>query len=295
MQFDKLIFLPYGFLFLATLSLWWPKKYKFLISILLLAFAIATALLTHTIKPVALIPIFLLAILLYCSQITALNTVLKFSCYALTLLVSIGLASHFFPGFNNLKVIDHIYISKDAVPYTLYLNFDKAIVGIFILGITQRLIYKKEDWIKLFKQTVLPFLVLIITVILLAVFLGVVRFDPKLPSTLPIWIITNLLFVSVAEEAIFRGFVQNKISLLLNKKTYGDYLAILISAVLFALLLLAHLRGGIKYILLTIVVGIGYGWLYHRTKSIESAIGAHFCLNLTQFLFFTYPMLASAI
>lgn len=253
--------------------------------------ALVLGLLSQIIKPIALIPIFSLAALLYYSQVTKIN-LLRFFSYSLILLLSIGLASHLFPGFYNLKVIDHVYISKNAIPYTLYLNFDTAIVGIFILGITHHLISNKQDWIQLFKKTMLPFLGLIVIVMLLATSLGLVRFDPKLPNSLPIWLITNLLFVSVAEEAIFRGFLQKNISFLLSKKVYGNYLSILITAVLFGLM---HYMGGIKYIILATITGVGYGWIYNKTQYIESAIVSHFGLNLIHFIFFTYPLLASAI
>ena len=217
MQFEKLNLLAYGFLYLTVVSLWLPRSWKFFASILFLALALTLGLLSQTLKPIALIPITLLAMLLYYSQVTTTNLLRFFSC-SLILLLSIGLASHLFPGFHNLKVIDHIYISKNSIPYTLYLNFDKALVGVFILGITHNLISNKEEWIKFLKKTTLPLLGLIFIVMVLAISLGLVRFDPKLPNSLPIWFITNLLFVSVAEEAIFRGFLQKKISLLLAKK-----------------------------------------------------------------------------
>lgn len=291
MQFDKLSFLAYGFLYLTVVSLWLPKSWKPFTSILSFATALVLGLLSHIIMPIGLIPIFSLALVLYYSQVTTTN-LLRFFGYSLILLLSIGLASHLCPGFYNLKVIDHVYISKNAIPYTLYLNFDTAVVGILILGITHHLISKKQDWIQLFKKTIFPFLGLIFIVMLLAISLGLVRFDPKLPSSLPIWFITNLLFVSVAEEAIFRGFLQKNITLLLSKKAYGNYLSIVITAVLFGLM---HYMGGIKYIFLALISGLGYGWIYNRTQYIESAIVSHFGLNLIHFIFFTYPLLASAI
>ena len=120
---------------------------------------------------------------------------------------------------------------------------------------------------------------------LLAVFLGFVRFDPKLPNSLPLWIITNLLFDCVAEEALFRGFIQRNLSIRMRKIVYGDYLAIICTSILFGLI---HYPGGIKYMLLATVAGIGYGWIFDRTKRIESSIVAHFSLNLVHFIFFTY-------
>jgi membrane protease YdiL (CAAX protease family) len=51
----------------------------------------------------------------------------------------------------------------------------------------------------------------------------------------------------------------------------------------------AHFGGGWSYVALATAAGLGYGLIYHRTKSIEMAMLAHFGLNATHFLLFTYP------
>jgi membrane protease YdiL (CAAX protease family) len=96
----------------------------------------------------------------------------------------------------------------------------------------------------------------------------------------------------MAEEAFFRGFIQKNLSLMMKKIQHGDYLALLIAAVLFGL---AHYPGGIKYVILATVAGLGYVWVYLTTKRIEGSILTHFGLNLTHFLFFTYPALAGIV
>jgi membrane protease YdiL (CAAX protease family) len=57
---------------------------------------------------------------------------------------------------------------------------------------------------------------------------------------------------------------------------------------------LAHLSGGLVYVVLAAAAGIGYGWIYARTRSIGAAIAAHAGLNTVHFALFTYPALASA-
>jgi membrane protease YdiL (CAAX protease family) len=51
----------------------------------------------------------------------------------------------------------------------------------------------------------------------------------------------------------------------------------------------AHYAGGLKAIVLAAIAGIGYEWIYWRTNMIEGSILAHFLLNTTHILFFTYP------
>jgi membrane protease YdiL (CAAX protease family) len=127
---------------------------------------------------------------------------------------------------------------------------------------------------------------------ILAILLGFVRFNPKLPPHLFTWIAVNLLLVTTAEEAFFRGFLQKNLSQAMNQTTYGNKLAILLASILFGL---AYYVGGPQYMLLATISGIGYGWVYERTKRIESSILTHFTLNLTHFLFFTYPRLANTL
>ncbi len=78
----------------------------------------------------------------------------------------------------------------------------------------------------------------------------------------------------------------------LSKIRYGDALAIAVAAVLFGL---RHYMGGINYILLATVAGIGYGWAYRHTGRMEASILTHFSLNSLHFLLFTYPALAASM
>jgi membrane protease YdiL (CAAX protease family) len=279
-------FIAYTFLYLAVITLWFPSP-RVAIWPITLSIAVILAVITHQMTLVSLIPVIMLPGALYYSK----HTTGSMSAVAITgvLILCLGLALHLFPGFHSLKVIDHAYLRKDAMPYTMYLNFDKTLAGIFILGITQKLISRKKDWYVVLKQTVLPTLAMVLVVIAFALLLGFVCFEPRLPNHWLVWTMTNLLFVCTAEEAFFRGFLQNKFSQALKNQAQGESLAILIAAILFGL---AHFAGGYKYILLATVAGLGYGWIYARTKRIEASIIMHFSVNLVHFMFFTYPMLA---
>lgn len=111
-----------------------------------------------------------------------------------------------------------------------------------------------------------------------------IKFAPKIPQNLWIWVINNLFFTCVAEEGLFRGFFQESLSQL--KYKYSGNIAILIPAVFFGVM---HYSGGLKYVILATIAGVSYGWIYKVTKRIEASILAHFLLNLTHILFFTYP------
>jgi uncharacterized protein len=169
----------------------------------------------------------------------------------------------------------------------MYLNFDKTTVGL----VTYIFFVKHIDVKGLRKSDVL--LVLGVLGILLAVMLPLalgahyVKFDPKFPARGWLWILNNLFFVCVAEECLFRGFVQGGLERFQLRSPF-QHLPLLTSSVFFGLY---HYEGGLTYIVFATIAGAFYGFAYTRTKRIEAAIVVHFGLNLTHFLFFSYPSL----
>ena len=194
---------------------------------------------------------------------------------------------HLVPGFNNLLVFERVRFSPDSIPFTMYLNFDKIVVGVFICILylqSQRQILDRRSLLLSARCAG----VLISILMGLAFLLHYVRFDFKFPEMGWIWILNNLFFVCFAEEAFFRGFVQGGLTELLPKTKMGAVLSIAIAALLFGL---AHFPGGVIYVVLSTVAGLFYGYAFWKTDRIQSSILVHFSVNLVHFLFFSYPAL----
>lgn len=281
--------LSYGLLYLSVVLLWLPGNYKIPTWSFALSISIILGLISHQLKIVAIIPIIFLALAVYYSQVEKVPAFVRLLAKIMIVILSVGLATHQFPGFHNLKVLDHVYISNSGIPFTLYLNYDKTVVGILILGFTVPLIANKNEWLNLFKQLVVKVPIVILIVIIAAFILKFVKLDAKIPHSIFIWAVTNLLFVCMAEEAFFRAFLQKNLFQVMRKIKFGHYWALLIAAILFGL---SHYAGGARCVILATLAGIGYGWVYLATKRIEGSILSHFGLNLTHFLFLTYPALA---
>jgi len=287
MSLSFLLILTYSLLYLTVVLLWIPTLIPLWAGTFILT--IIFALFSHLITPIALISISFFAIAAYVTQSTQFTFSIRCVAGLAVLLLGYGLIGHYMPGFNHLKVLDAVHFSQDAIPFTLYLNLDKTIVGIFILGFSYCLITDRIAWKTMLIQT-LPHAVLLFVIIIgLSLALGFVGFEVKFPVAIFIWVLTNLLFVSMAEEAFFRGFIQKYLTQFLLNSRCGNLIAILIAALLFGC---AHYAGGIKYVFLATVAGIGYGWVYWRSQRIEASILTHFSLNLLHFLFFTYPALS---
>ena len=99
---------------------------------------------------------------------------------------------------------------------------------------------------------------------------------------------TNLLLVTLVEEALFRGYLQGGLSRWFKQLPYGQTLALVIASLLFGL---AHIGAGWQWVVLAGIAGLCYGLAY-RFGGLSAAIATHFGLNLLHFGLFTYPMLA---
>ncbi|HEV2523756.1 MAG TPA: CPBP family intramembrane glutamic endopeptidase [Gammaproteobacteria bacterium] len=215
---------------------------------------------------------------------------LKITCGIFVYVMSIFLWYHQIPGFSNWQIVNGALLSTDALPLSLYLNFDKPLIGLFILGFgTLPLLKSKKDWSTVFIKTA-PIAILGTVVIAgLAYAFGYIKFEPKWDNFFIVWFTSNLFLTAIAEEVLFRGFVQKYLSIAFKKIRFGSGLALLIASILFAVV---H-TGGLTYILLAFVSGILYGWVYIKTNRIEASILTHLFLNSIHILFLTYPGLAS--
>lgn len=196
--------------------------------------------------------------------------------------------AHVVPGFANYKVISDVTFSAGALPYNQYFNYDKALIGLALIAFCVPVCKERARWGSMLKATLPWSLLVFIMVLSLAILIGYVRFDPKLPPEFFLWAWINLFFTCIPEEALFRGFVQQGLQDRLRDSRHRELIALTAASVLFGL---AHFAGGLRYIFLATVAGFGYGWIYQRTRAIESSILVHFMVNALHFVFFTYPAL----
>ena len=206
-----------------------------------------------------------------------------------TALLAFALAIHKLPGFSNPVVIAGAVFSSDAAPFTQYANFDKGAVGLILLAFLCGRVRSRVELGGVLKKTWPVMLVTVAAVMAFAVGVGFVHPDFKLPSVTLQFIVVNLFFTVVAEEAFFRGFLQARLAASLARFRYGPWIAVLISALLFGA---AHLAGGPAYALLATIAGLGYAYVYQTTQRIEAPILIHIVLNTIHFVGFTYPFIA---
>lgn len=234
----------------------------------------------------ALLPI---GALLACGGIweQAESRLLKRGALWLGLVVTLLLFLHKLPGFFNYKLMDGAVLSPQAKPSTFYANFDKPYAGLILLAFF--CVRPKLHLLKALGVGLVGGLAASVVVMFAAMALGFVALDVgKNGAPIIEFLICNLLFVSLAEEALFRGVVQQRLANVFSGKPYLLFVAPLASSLLFAL---AHAQGGVNLMIFAGFAGICYAFIYQKTESVEAATVAHWLVNATHFLLFTYPSL----
>jgi uncharacterized protein len=207
---------------------------------------------------------------------------------ALAGLIGLALALHALPGFHNTVLLAGVTLSPGAPPFTQYLNFDKGAAGLFLLLYCPRSVGAAE--VRRWAPAALAAAALTTAVVVgLALALGHVRVDPKLPPMGGWLLAANLLFTCAAEEAFFRGLIQAPLERGLPAMRFRAALAVALSTALFVL---AHAPLDAARALLVALTGLGAASAFALTRRIEPAILVHFAVNAAHLLLFTYPRLA---
>ena len=277
---------PWIAIFLAAPIAWSSALRWLAVGLLVIAYGVALA--GGQLGVLALIPV---ALLLMAASAVSPQRTYRMQCagHLMFIVLAIALSMHWLPGFHNPRVIGPVRFSADAVPFTMYLNLDKPLIGFWLLLVLPWT-RPPHDLRAALKAGVTGMVLTSAACLMIALMLGLVRWEPKWPSVSWLWLLNNLLLVTFTEEALFRGYLQGGLRRLLQRYAHADLIALCVASLLFGL---AHAAGGWRWIIAGSVAGIGYG-LAFRFGGLRAAVLAHFGLNVTQFFLFTYPMLAAS-
>ena len=269
-------------IFLAALTcLWFEAR---LLSLFLLLAGYAAALVSGQLAPVGTIGLLLLLLAAWAALQPQRRW--QWSGHALFIALALALNLHWLPGFHNLRVIDAVHFTSEAVPFSMYLNLDKPLTGFWLL-LCLPWIRAPHNLRRTLAATALCALLTSTLCMGMAWCLGLLTWAPKMPAQTGLWLLNNLLLVSFAEEAFFRGYLQGGIRRLLDSSKLADTLSIGIASTLFGL---AHAGGGWRLALVASAAGAGYGLAY-RWGGLRAAVLTHVAVNGVHFLLFTYPLL----
>jgi len=273
---------------IVAVPLRWPARYSNWPPLWAPLFLVASvlALMQGVLQWTGVLALLLLAALLY--QAARQNNRPLTIYHALAAVLTFALGAHRVPGFHNPILFNAIRTTPDAVPYTFYLNFDKAGAGLLLYAFLARRATSRSD-LRAIANAVLtatPVACLVLAVV--GTYIGWFRFEPKFPPFTPAWMLGNLLFVAVAEDCFCRAFIQEPLHQSLRGRVQAFWLPTLVAAIFFGAI---HFAGGWQYVLLASIGGLANAWSYARSRCVEAGVLVHFLTNSAHFLLFTYPYL----
>ncbi|MEN4922912.1 CPBP family intramembrane glutamic endopeptidase [Achromobacter spanius] len=277
--------MPWSALFLAAAMLWPPATRRWALAPLAAAWAWALA--DGVVDPVALAwpALLALAAALVRGRAHSLGSA---AGHALFLVLAALLFLHLLPGFHNPLVIAPAPMSPGAVPFGMYLNMDKPLVAFWVVLALAPPMAAASARATL-SAALLAWAAAVAACLGAALAMGVVEWAPKWPASGWIWLINNALLVTLAEEALFRGYVQQRLSDWWRGRAWGAWAALAVSAALFGL---AHYAGGWQWMVLAGLAGAAYGAAY-RYGGLGAAVLAHRGQNAAHVGLFTDPLRAA--
>ena len=287
---QNLSYISLTFLIINLISFYCTKTKK--LPIIFFAIALATALISGVVNFISSLIILLFGFLIYSFYQKKLSSPYKIFIYFGIFIITILSFLHQLPGIDNIEFLTNIKLSKNSSNFDLWLNFDKPLIAIFLLFFIYNPPRKFSDYKNIFIQTLKLFVPLLIILLALGTYGNFLVFDPKFPSfeITFLWLIKMIFLTIFAEEFFFRFFIQNSVILLFKNSKYfsknPQIIGLIFTSILFGL---THFSQGFVFILLATICGFFYGLIFIRTRYIEASILLHFLINLTHFIFFSYP------
>ncbi len=267
---------------LSILAVWLPNRRAWLAPY---GCFIICALASGWIQPIAVLSLCTFSLVVWLSVLN-LQGWKAYAVNTLVVLTALVAAAHIAPGFLSFSALEDTQLSDKTAWSALRFSADKPSIGLFLLVANRDFLCRSFSE---FGRSLSAIAVVIIAgcaaIYLFSLQIGFIEVDVSFSWAIAIWFVRNLIFTVVAEEALFRGFIQPKIATQLSTR-YASIIAVLLTALLFGSV---HLYGGWQYGLIATIAGALYGYAFMKTGKIEMAMVAHVVLNLGHILFFSYP------
>lgn len=265
-------YIPISLLVVSIICMWFKPRYLWLIPFV--GF-VASGIISQWIEPISMfsIVIFYGTVLYYQHADSSFH---RSASFLVIIIAAVAYASNVVDGFNTIEVFKNTWITPNKNDVTVRYNANAAVVGVLLLScFRDQLITNTQQLLVATRNSFLIIFIGLIVIYSLGLLIGYLRFDPAFHSIVLPLFISNLFFVVLAEEMLFRGVVQTRLIEYI-KHPMSVTIGLVITSILFGLL---HVGGGWKLAFLATLAGMLYGYVYIRTGRLEMAIAAHIALN----------------
>ncbi|OED50378.1 hypothetical protein AB838_02420 [Rhodobacteraceae bacterium (ex Bugula neritina AB1)] len=259
---------------MTALALGWAGQ-RHLAFALLAVFGAAALALGH-LEPLALTA--LAAGLLCAAFVARIRGPAKLISHLALALWALALGAHLLPGVHNLLILDQVQAGPASAPYSLHLNLDKPLV-FFVLLLAWPALLQPND--PAGRSAWLSGLLLLAALLPAALLTGALHLELSLPEWTLLWMASNLLLTCLAEEAFFRGYLQQGLT-----RSFGPAVGIATASLLFGL---AHIGAGPAVAAFATLLGLACGLGYWGSGRFCAPVLMHFAFNFAHLLLFTYP------
>ena len=199
--------------------------------------------------------------------------------------MAVILLLHIVPDIHNFQILHHQPIKANSVATSIYWNIDKIWIGWAICAFAIPL-FGKDNTSRQYSWKIATTMAVVGITLIMSLALGMklIAFNIAPPQYFLIFAGANLLNTCIAEEALFRGIIQNY--LIRQTNAWGG---IILTGLLFGLI---HAPWSPLFAVVAAVAGIMYGAVYWYSGQLIWAILIHWAVNVIHMLLFTYPLLA---
>lgn len=219
------------------------------------------------------------------------NSWVKQTLFAVLILGFLLFAARLLPGIERVTLIRDVFINNLGVSTDLKFSLDKTLAGVTVLLFlaTNSKTNFSNALNLLLKSTIF------LLVFYWLAWLSVLSWQPKLPNeNVLAFMLFNVLFTCIPEEAFFRLMIQKPIFTRLQNASFikspahVGLVSIVITSLLFTVLHIPWAPSA-SYLVFVFAAGCFYAWVYHMTRSVTASVLAHFSLNAIHMLLFSYP------
>jgi membrane protease YdiL (CAAX protease family) len=190
-------------------------------------------------------------------------------------------------GFSYFNSISADQLHEQGKPYQQFVNLGKFFGAAIIFTWIMLGSVREDIALSLTRRNLLIAAGSAFSILWAAIILLGLNFTPKFSQLTLVFLLVNLVVTCFSEETFYRLVVQRPSEKMFSKPIVSHIFGIVVASAFFTL---THLSDQLYVSAVMMIAGIFYAVTYSLTRSLGSAIIAHFSVNAVHFILLPYPI-----